>query len=107
LRETFQPQRFPGEWSVTGRPLGGPVLDFNVMVRRGCARGDVEAVTMPGTLEIACPAGGFLLAHVLSGNLKRASTGDTLLADHDLSLAASDEPALIVVVRIGKSENSS
>jgi environmental stress-induced protein Ves len=107
LRETFQPQPFPGEWSVTGRPLGGPALDFNMIVRRGHARGEVEVIAMPETLGIACPAGGWLIAHVLTGNLNRASAGDTLLADHDLKLDASDEPALIVVARIGKSEDSS
>ena len=106
LREPFQPQRFPGEWSVIGKPLGGPVLDFNLMVRRGGARGEVEVIAMPETLEIACPAGGWLIAHVLTGNLNRASAGDTLLADHDVNLAASDEPALIAVARIGKTENS-
>jgi hypothetical protein len=37
---------------------------------------------------------------VLTGNLNRASAGDTLLADHDVNLAASDEPALIAVARM-------
>jgi hypothetical protein len=44
---------------------------------------------------------------VLTGNLNRASAGDTLLADHDLKLAASDERVLIAVVSIGKPGDSS
>jgi len=37
--ETFA---FPGDVAVDGRPLGGPVRDLNVMVRRGLWRADVR-----------------------------------------------------------------
>jgi len=33
---------FPGDVIVTGRPLGGPVLDLNLMVRRGAYRGSIR-----------------------------------------------------------------
>src|SRR5687768_8575093 len=93
-------------WKNGGGTTTEIAIFLNLMVRRGGARGEVEVIAMPEALGIACPAGGWLIVHVLTGNLNRASAGDTLLADHDVNLAASDEPALITVARIGKTENS-
>lgn len=35
---------FPGDVATTGTPIGGPVLDLNVMTRRGRFRAEVERV---------------------------------------------------------------
>ncbi len=46
---------FPGDVAVTGRPLDGPVLDLNLMVRRGAFRGSIEdhlAGTIPAIPDI-------------------------------------------------------
>jgi uncharacterized protein len=103
LRQAFQPHRFSGDWDIVGKLLGGPVRDFNLIVRRGRAWGELEVLSVTDRLQIAAPDGGTLIAHVLSGNLTDASRGESLMADHDLSLApASSEPALIAVVSITK-----
>jgi environmental stress-induced protein Ves len=41
LRATFEPVSFSGDRSLTCTLVAGPVRDFNLMVRRGTARGDV------------------------------------------------------------------
>ena len=56
LRATFEPISFSGDRSLTCSLVAGPVRDFNLMVRRGTARGDVvvrreggEAIARAGT----------------------------------------------------------
>ena len=101
LKEAFRPQRFSGDWDVVGRPLGGPVRDFNLMVRRGRAGGELKVLTVANDLELACPNDGMLIVHVLRGNLTKASRGETLVADHDLAVAPdSFGPAVIALVTI-------
>jgi len=41
LRTPFEPVGFSGDRSLTCNLLAGPVRDFNLMVRRGAARGDI------------------------------------------------------------------
>ena len=102
LRQAFQPHRFSGDWDVVGKLLGGPVRDFNLIVRRGRAWGELEVLPVTDRLQLAAPEGGTLIAHVLRGNLTDAWRGESLMADHDLSLApVFSTPALIAVVRIG------
>lgn len=50
LTAPFAPHAFPGEASIDARLVNGPTADFNVMVRRGQARGSVEAWTSAGEL---------------------------------------------------------
>jgi environmental stress-induced protein Ves len=56
LRATFEPISFSGDRLLTCSLVAGPVRDFNLMVRRGTARGDVvvrreggEAIARAGT----------------------------------------------------------
>ena len=41
LRAPYEPIHFSGDRALTCRLVAGPVRDFNLMVRRGSARGDV------------------------------------------------------------------
>jgi hypothetical protein len=41
LRTTFEPVGFSGDRALTCNLVAGPVRDFNLMVRRGTARGDI------------------------------------------------------------------
>jgi environmental stress-induced protein Ves len=101
LREAFQPRRFSGDWHVMGRLLGGPVRDFNLIVRRGRTAGELNVLSLVESLELAAPEAGILIAHVMRGNVADAAQGETLVADDRLTLtSASSEPALIALVRI-------
>lgn len=50
------PVRFRGEDAVTGRLVAGPVLDFNVMTRRGAWVHRLRSLTLPGPGTIAARA---------------------------------------------------
>ncbi|MFE9371531.1 HutD family protein [Streptomyces sp. NPDC006711] len=52
--EPFVPQRFPGDDPTDCRLLGGPVVNFNVMFRRGCPEPSVAVVR--GELSVVGPA---------------------------------------------------
>lgn len=60
-----QSHAFPGEAAITGRPLGGPVRDLNVMVRRGEWQAQVTtsrppAAAMTTVIAVASQAAGGL-----------------------------------------------
>lgn len=48
MRAAFEPVRFPGESGLHCALVDGPTRDFNLMVRRGAARGDVVVVREAG-----------------------------------------------------------
>lgn len=48
---TFESTRFPGEASTTARLIGGPVLDLNLMLRRGRASGSTTIRSKPGRID--------------------------------------------------------
>lgn len=49
MRVAFEPVRFPGESALHCALVDGPTRDFNLMVRRDAARGDVVVVREAGT----------------------------------------------------------
>jgi environmental stress-induced protein Ves len=48
LRAAYEPYAFRGDDAIAGRLLGGPVRDFNVMLRRGRAHATVAVVRGAG-----------------------------------------------------------
>ena len=95
------PLSFPGEAPVTGRLIAGPVIDLNVMTRRGVMSHHV----VPLAAAEAVPAGTVALV-ALSPQPGPAGgaglvPGDTLLADPagGLDGLAAAGPALAVVLR--------
>lgn len=52
LTTPFVPFAFPGEAKVEVTLAGGPTRDFNLMVRRRQARGDVQVVRTPGQHQL-------------------------------------------------------
>ena len=58
LRATFEPIRFSGDTALHCHLVAGPVRDFNLMVRRGSARGDVIVRSEGG--EALTPADTYL-----------------------------------------------
>ncbi|MFH7338414.1 HutD family protein [Streptomyces sp. KHY 26] len=74
VAERYAPFAFPGDADTDCRLLGGPLVDFNVMTRRGRAGARVEILR--GRVALPAPAGATLLVVVLEGSalLEAAAT---------------------------------
>jgi environmental stress-induced protein Ves len=111
LRASFEPYAFFGEDPIHCTLLDGPVRDFNVMLRRGRARGDVTVVQKAGA-RIA-PA-RFCLCYAVTGAFEclvagrppiNVATDHTLLLEDPVSSTAvmvnpltSDSVALVATI---------
>ncbi|OIK27689.1 HutD family protein [Streptomyces malaysiense] len=77
VAEPYVPFAFPGDAATDCRLLGGPLVDFNVMTRRGRAAARVEIVR--GRTALPAPAAGAeLLAVVLEGSAVLEAAGTAL-----------------------------
>ncbi|MFF4357345.1 HutD family protein [Streptomyces sp. NPDC001604] len=76
VAERYVPFPFPGEAATDCRLLGGPLVDFNVMVRRGRATAQVEIVR--DRVALPALAGTTLLAVVLDGSAVLEASGPVL-----------------------------
>ncbi|MFI6157953.1 HutD family protein [Kitasatospora sp. NPDC051170] len=74
----YRPFPFSGDAFTDCRLLGGPVVDFNVMTRRGRVEASVDIVTAPADLHV--PTGGTTLLVCLAGT---ARLDETELARYD------------------------
>ncbi len=78
----FRPFAFSGDAATDCRLLGGPLVDFNVMTRRGRATAELALATEPRPLVVA--AGTTVLLVCLSGT---ADLDDaTTLTHYDAAL---------------------
>ncbi|MFO1316598.1 MAG: HutD family protein [Burkholderiales bacterium] len=114
MRAAFEPVRFPGESALHCALVDGPTRDFNLMVRRDAARGDVVVVRDAGcaieparclvcfaaTGACECLIAGFPPIAVPPGHalLIAADPGAAVPAVHVLP-AAAGSVALVAVVR--------
>ncbi|MEK2492811.1 HutD family protein [Kitasatospora purpeofusca] len=78
----FRPFAFSGDAATDCRLLGGPLVDFNVMTRRGRAAADLALATEPRTLVVA--PGTTVLLVCLSGTA--ALDAATTLTRYDAAL---------------------
>ncbi|MEV7601928.1 HutD family protein [Kitasatospora sp. NPDC089797] len=62
----FHPFPFPGDATTDCRLLDGPVVDFNVMTRRGRVEAAVDLHTAPGTVPV--PSAATVLLVCLAGS---------------------------------------
>jgi uncharacterized protein len=105
LDQRLRPFPFPGEAEIHCRLLGGPVLDFNLMVDRAVAHASLEVVQLaPGETRTLSGAGTVLL-HVLEG--RATIPGEPLARDETLWLEApgllmlrSDEGATVAAIHL-------
>ena len=81
--EPYWPHDFPGDVETDGRLLAGPVLNLNVMYRRDRVRAQTAVVR--GTLRLAAPEGGAVLAVALEDGAVIDGT-DTGLGCYDAVL---------------------
>ncbi|MBO1418391.1 HutD family protein [Streptomyces sp. FH025] len=77
----FRPFAFPGDAATDCRLLGGPVVDFNVMTRRGRVEATVEPVSTPRRVEV--PPEATVLLVCLAGS---AVIDGTPLTRYDAAL---------------------
>ncbi|MEU0627019.1 HutD family protein [Streptomyces sp. NPDC005989] len=61
--EPYWPHDFPSDLATDGALLGGPVVNLNVMCRRG--RTSAAVAVVRGTVRLAAPPGGAVLAIAL------------------------------------------
>lgn len=80
LRPGSGPLAFPGEARVTGRLHAGPILDLNVMTRRGHARHAVSVLPAGAPLPPGCTALVCRSGHVRVGD-ETLAHGDCALLD--------------------------
>jgi hypothetical protein len=76
------PAFFPGDVPAFGEPLDGPVLDLNVMTRRGRFESTMTRCTLSETLELG-PEQGTLLVLALSDLVLRGAEPEVRLARLD------------------------
>ncbi len=104
LTADLAPFAFPADAPCTGRLLGGPVTDLNVMTRRGMFAHAVRrlAVAAPVTLDAG---GGTVLVICRTGRLAAGGAvlgpGDAVAFEGALEVAAQDGDAdgLVVTLR--------
>lgn len=87
---------FPGDAPTLGQVLEGPVLDLNVMVRRGAWSARLETVALRGEHTLAASSGRRLVL---------AWDGEVVVSSSEITLQALDalhlEPAAAPVVLAG------
>ncbi|MEP7183544.1 MAG: HutD family protein [Betaproteobacteria bacterium] len=99
LRAAFEPYAFRGDDAIEGWLVAGPVRNFNVMLRRGRARGTVDVVRAAGA---RIPAAAHRLCYAAAGCHECLRPGHpplTVAPDEVLLIEADgDDPALPLVV---------
>ncbi|MEU9147646.1 HutD family protein [Streptomyces sp. NPDC048349] len=93
--ERFAPQDFAGDEPTDCRLLDGPVVNFNVMYRRGAAT--AETAVVRGGLTLGAPAGETLLVVALEGPAVLEAPGSPVVAldPYDAVLAAGPFTGLV------------
>lgn len=81
--DRFEVCAFAGETAVASTGVTRASDDLNLMVRRGCATGSLEIVTIDRELVVHSSRGETVLIVALEGDL---SADGTLLADRDAAL---------------------
>jgi environmental stress-induced protein Ves len=100
LTTAWEPFAFPGETQVAVALAAGPTRDFNLMVRRAEARGEVQVWRGPGTR--VAPA-GTVLVYCAGGSIDtpdgRLQIGDAWRPDTTATrLALSDDTVALAAV---------
>ncbi|WP_328539331.1 HutD/Ves family protein [Streptomyces sp. NBC_00344] len=90
--ERFVPQDFAGDATTYGWLLAGPVVNLNVMYRRGLVDALVSVVR--GRLTFGAPPGTTVLVVALDGTAALEGTG-TELGPYDAALVTEAEPGVL------------
>lgn len=111
LGKESAPLTFPADRPTHGALATGPILDLNVMVRRGIVRASVERHVVSGTLDLS-PEPGWTLLLVNHGNallrhddgLEEIDARDCLLVEDGESLLRIEaaEPCECYIIRLAR-----
>lgn len=103
----FELFEFAGEAAVECRLLGGPIRDFNLMIRRAALGAEAHVVELADDPLALATDGGTLLIHCLEGTTlvddARLATGDTLVVAEEtgvLGELVGDETATVFVAAL-------
>lgn len=100
LAERYVPRPFPGDVPTDGRLLAGPVVNLNVMYRRGAARAAVAVVR--GGLTVAAPPDATVLVVALDGPAEvagvRLGRYDAVLCDAPGTAVRTDGHAAVITL---------
>ena len=83
---------FAGEWNAHGRLLGGPVRDFNIIVRRAAFRADVLHRPLVGPM-VFLPEPATWFVWLAAGRAELKDTGEAELAAGDSLLIEPNDPS--------------
>ncbi|MGW4651040.1 HutD/Ves family protein [Kitasatospora sp. NPDC004289] len=87
IAEPYRPFAFPGDATTDCVLLGGPVVDFNVMTRRGKASAEVEIADFQR--DVTVPPGAAVLLVCLAGTAELGSA-DVSLGRYDAALLTGE-----------------
>lgn len=93
LAQPYRPFSFTGDADTDCRLLGGPVVDFNVMTRRGRAAAVVEIADFQRSVEV--PVGAVVLLVCLAGTAELGAA-DLRLGPFDAALLTGGDDLLRV-----------
>jgi len=111
----LEPYRFDGAERARARLVAGPVEDLNVLVRRGAAQVELEALRLGARRARIALARGQAFAHLAAGSARARVTLeerpfdlapghslwiDGLRGDEELDLAGTDPDSVAIVVRL-------
>jgi hypothetical protein len=99
LDRLYQPLPFPGDAATTCRLLGGPIQDFNFMIRRNFGRGLLQAWQLPGN-EASPSRDDVAAVHVLSGSVALETNDTRELTQGDSWV--TEEPRRVKVRALGE-----
>jgi len=111
----LEPYRFPGEWPTTAELAGGPLDDFNVLLRRGAWEADVQVLRLGQRSAREALASEQAFTHVVRGAARARITGEEepfdlaagdslwvrgIAASDELELAGESGDAVALLVRL-------
>lgn len=104
IEKPFEPLAFSGDAKTECKLIDGPIRDFNLMVARGHAQGDLQVVTLSAG-ETRTFGREVAAVHVLDGSVERAgdilAVGDTLIAEGAAIAAVSaPRPTRLAVITL-------
>lgn len=99
LDRLYQPLPFAGEAATTCRLLGGPIQDFNFMIRRNFGRGLLQAWQLSSN-EASPSREDVAAVHVLSGSIELETNDTRELTQGDTWVA--EEPRKVKIRALGE-----
>lgn len=111
----LEPYRFSGDAATTAELQRGPIVDFNVLVRRGLAQADVQAVRLGRRRVRETLPRGQAFLHVVAGRAVTRLTGEEepfrlraseslwargLEGGEELELTGEDDACALLLVRL-------